>query len=307
MSGKDDCQYIDFDGLHPQQRAQFITKHIYVSYNSKTGLSVNSRIKGATVKVGGLMWRVEGSCHPTEWCSKHCYARAGHFATWNRNNLNDLSHQQKVYLLNSMIFNHYANSSQGAVDREADSIVGRVYKKGFDNVRWNGGGDLSPGAVRIINSITSRYPNFRVWGFSRRADMISALNPAPNLHMIVSTDPTTPPCGGRRGDNLMDLIRASIPHGGRMAYATEVPRDGYIRELESLIDDVSEGLARLDVVFGEHRGPRHTTVGYGRECPATMQINDAGCQSCQWCFMNDQERGVLTPLGVFLLHQHQAG
>jgi len=304
--GKHDPRHTDLDKLSPKQMGQLVSKHIYISFNSKTGVSVNSRISETTVSHAGLYWNVECSCHPTQWCTKHCYARHGHFATWDKDEIDDLSNQQTKYLVNSILFNHYANAPQTEVDREADSLVGRAMQLGFNNVRWNGGGDLSRGAVRLINSVAARYPNFRIWGFSRRSDLLNELVPSPNVLFTVSLDPTTPPLGGLHGDSLFDLVKAAISHGGRMAYATEVPNDSLIPELDAYIKDLSKGAARLDTIFGEHMGPRHTVVGHPRECPATQGKNDVGCQSCQWCFMSESQRrakNVTTPREAFLLHK----
>lgn len=305
MIGKDDSRYIDLDELAAKTAGQLVTKHIYISHNRKTGVSVNSRIMGAKVKHSGLLWDLEGSCHPTQWCEKHCYARHGHFATWDRDEVGSLSRQQRKYLINSVLFNHYANAPQAAVDAEADHLVGTAMGMGYNNVRWNGGGDLSPGAVRIINSIVSRYPNFRVWGFTRRADLLCQLVTRPNLLFTVSLDPTTPPLGGFKGDILVELVNAASRHWGWMAYATEVPDDPLIPHLNTYIQDLSMGVAKLHTIFGEHMGPRHTVVGHALECPATQGIN-VGCQTCQWCFMTDDQRlaqGVSTPMEAYLLHR----
>jgi hypothetical protein len=285
-------------------RGQFLSKHIYLSKNAKTGISVNSRILPCRVELDGVRFRLEGTCQPTEWCKKKCYARHGHFVTWNRENHDDLSVQQRRFLLNSLVFNHYDNSSQEAVDQEADHIVGGAVSEGYDNVRWNGGGDLSPGAVKIINAITRRHPNFRVWGFTRRPEMALRLSPRPNLVFTVSLDPTTPPWGPE-GAHRDELLMAAYHLGGRMAYATEQAGDPKIQEIRDWLQQEAKDSVRLDTVFGYHASQKHTLVGDRQECPSTSKVDTRGCQQCQWCFMPHSQRrslGITTPLGsVFVL------
>lgn len=268
---------VDLDDLAIKQRGQLVSKHIYLSNNAKTGVSVNSRIGGFTRLWGGKKISFEGSCAPTEWCRVKCYARGGHFS---------YTPQQTRYLLNSVLFDHYASCPYSDLEHEADSLVGRVMESGLANIRWNGGGDLSPGAVRLINAITDRHPDFIVWGFSRRADMLGRLHARPNLRFTVSTDPTTPPWG-RKGHDRVSLMHCAKRLGGRVAYATGTPQDPKIKELRAVLK--SEGLD-LGVVFGEHRGPRHTIVGDPYECPSTKSSNGKGCQECRWCFMSKEEK-----------------
>ena len=306
MTGNHEPKYVDFSELSPTLRGQLVARHIYLSKNAKTGISVNSRIADVILKMDGTLWRVEGTCHPTQWCKKYCYARHGHFTTWDKSSLDELSRQQSMYMVNSVLFNHYSIASQMEVDLEADSIVGAALRAGYNNIRWNGGGDLSPGAVRIIDSITGRYPNFRIWGFTRRADLLKSLTPRHNLLMTVSLDPTTPPFGGTEGDHLSDLVVASVLHGGRMAFATEIPNDPFVAQLGDHIDQLSGGRAALHTVFGKHKGASHTVVGADKECPSTSKKFDGGCQTCRWCFMTHREKtseGVETPLEAALHHQ----
>lgn len=297
MTGKHDSPLLDLDELTGKQKGQLVSRHIYLSHNSKTGVSINSRIQPARVSYAGLCRTIPGSCRPTKWCQTGCYARKGHFATWNRDKIKDLSVQQRKYLVNSVLFSHYASAPQEQVDQEADSLVGEALQRGYNNIRWNGGGDFSIGAVRLVNSITQRHPNFVIWGFSKRADMLQKLEPRPNLILTVSLDPTTPLQTGQ-GDSLSSLVSAAVRHGGRMALATDIPSDPYLPVLTEMISQISGGLARLNVVFGYHSGAMHTKIGSRVECPSTSGDSDAGCQKCRWCFTGDkvyQKLQITTP------------
>jgi hypothetical protein len=292
------ADHVSFTDMDARLHGQYLSKHIHLSKNVKTGISINSRIEPCTVELDGILFGLEGTCQPTEWCRKKCYARQGHFATWNKKTMEGLSVQQRRYLMNSLIFNHYDYDSPDAVDREADHIVGQAVAEGFNNVRWNGGGDLSPGAVKIINAITARHPNFLVWGFTRRPDMALQLAPRPNLVFTVSLDPLTPPWGAE-GAERDALLVAAYHLGGRMAYATEIPGDPKIRELEAWLEVMASDSVRLHTVFGHHVSVKHTVVGHRRECPATSKKDDVGCQKCRWCFMPDSQLkslGITSPL-----------
>lgn len=292
------AEFVSFETMDAGLRGQYLAKHIYLSKNKKTGISINSRIEPCTVELGGLLFRLEGTCQPTEWCRKKCYARQGHFATWNKSSMGKLSVQQRRYLMNTLIFNHYDNASAEAVAREADHIVGQAVAEGYNNVRWNGGGDLSPGAVKIINAITARHPNFIVWGFTRRPEMALQLAPRPNLVFTVSLDPQTPPWGSE-GAERGELLMAAYHLGGRMAYATETPGDPKIVALEMWLWENAGDSVRLHTVFGHHVSAKHTVVGHRRECPATSKVLDTGCQECRWCFMPDSmlnSLSITTPI-----------
>lgn len=292
--------YTDLEALGPKVQGQLCAKHIFISSNKKTGLSVNSRINPCIVKFEGATVELPGTCRPTKWCLTHCYARHGWFAVGHAEG--KLGQQQTRYLVNNFLFQHYENAPQALVDLEATHVVGEGISGGYRGIRWNGGGDLSPGAVRIINSMTKQHSGFTVWGFTKRADLALELVVRPNLHMVVSADPETPGVGtGKQGFALAELVTAARHLGGRMAYATEVPDDPKIVKLRKYLEGSG---ARIDVVFGYHRAALHTVVGDRQECPATS--SEADCRVCGWCAMTDEQRAyekVLRPKQAFLRHE----
>ena len=266
---------------------------LLISKNSKTGLSINTRIMPAKVKDGNVQRVIPMSCRPTQWCKEHCYARSGHFCTWGREDLSTLNYAQQAYLVNAVILHRFESAQEGVVAREADRIVSVATRKGYNNIRWNGGGDLSKGAVRLINLITKNHPKFIVWGFTKRADLVHKLKPGPNLRLTVSLDPTTPCIQSDTGSgfSLLAMAEAARHLDGRLAYATHIQDDPVLAkgELEKL---VRQHGARLDTVFGFHRGVKHTEVRHIKECVATNPAvkNRGSCQDCRWCFMSQHER-----------------
>lgn len=292
--------HTDLETLGPKLQGQLCAKHIFISSNKKTGLSVNSRINPCRVKQDGKIIELPGTCSPTKWCLTHCYARHGWFAVGHSEG--KLGQQQTRYLVNNLLFQHYENASQALVDLEATHLVGEGISRGYRGIRWNGGGDLSLGAVRIINAMTRQHPKFTIWGFTKRADLALQLEYRPNLHMVLSVDPETPGLeDGKQGFGLDTLVMAARYLGGRMAYATEVVDDPKIVKLRKYLEG-SE--ARLDVVFGYHRAALHTVVGDIQECPATS--SEADCRVCGWCAMTDEARAdekVLRPKQAFLRHK----
>lgn len=282
----------DLSQVYPLTKKRLEKNELLVSRNIKTGLSINSRILPAKVADKGVHRAIPATCKPTEWCKEHCYARYGHFVTWGRLQTSQLNKVQQAYLVNAVILHRFESAREDVVAQEADRIVRVATRKGFNNIRWNGGGDLSKGAVRLINLITERHPKFLVWGFSKRADLALKLEPRNNLRLTMSLDPSTPPWG-KSGCSFEELVRAASLLGGRLAFATHIPGDSRIQEIEARLRDsfVKRGVVRLDTVFGFHRSTKHTTVGDRKECPATNpEVDGAGCQSCRWCFMSLHER-----------------
>jgi len=283
----------DITQIPTRTRKRLEKDQILLSNNSKTGISINSRILPAKVKDGAVHRVVPASCRPTDWCKRNCYARSGRFVSWNKTEMHQLNRVQQAHLVNSYILRRFESAGEDVVSGEADRIVRAATDKGFNNIRWNGGGDLSKGAVRLINLITQRHPRFIVWGFSKRADLALGLEPRPNLRITMSMDPTTPPWG-ESGCSFDQLLEAASHLGGVLAYATELPEDSRIQEIVDRLRG-NPGHVRLGVVFGFHRNTKHTHVGHKMECPATdPQIRATrkppGCQQCRWCFMSKSEK-----------------
>ena len=283
----------DTTQLPKYTRERLARNEMLISKNSKTGLSINTRIMPAKVLDGNVQRVIPMSCRPTKWCKEHCYARSGHFCTWGREDLSTLNDAQMGYLSNAIMLHRLKSAQEDVVAREADRIVSVATRKGLNNIRWNGGGDLSRGAVRLINLITERHPKFIVWGFTKRADLAMKLKPRKNLRLTISLDPTTPGIANdvRSGFDFVEMTRASRHLGGRIAYATHIPNDPVLAKglLEQLLRQHG---VRLDTVFGFHRGTKHTEVRHLKECPATNPAvkNRGSCQDCRWCFMTLHER-----------------
>jgi hypothetical protein len=293
-------------------------KIFYLSANTKTGISFNIRIQGyfghitPGVAEERRLRTIPGTCRPTQWCTGHCYAKLGHFVTWQEQDWRTLSRQQRRYLQNLIVSQLYTTAPQKEVDAQADAIVDYIRSKMHQfpagappNIRWNGSGDFNPGTSRIINAITKRHPDFILWGFSRKGTTGERLVRRPNLRILFSTDETTPPFG-RAGDNLDTLAEASMKLWGGFSYATAVPYDSRLFVLERALQKQYQGRVRVETVFGYHCGVKHTEIGSAQECAATNPRIFASCQKCRWCMMSRDDKqleGVDTPAQAFYAHE----
>jgi hypothetical protein len=308
-----------------------LNKVFYLSVNSKTGFSFNIRIAGYRGFFEGQKQHptVPGTCSPTEWCMAHCYAKTGHFTTWDRQHWYDLSRQQARYLQNLIVSHLYERAPEEEVEEQADliyeAIRSRFYtqrgkrSKSFPedapiNLRWNGGGDFNPGTIRIVNAITRRHPDMVVWGFTRKSTTAGlrqgqGLVPSPNLVMNVSLDPTTPHgrSGGKRGFKLQELAEAAARMNGNLVYATHIVEDPRVVEIRDFLHE-KYGDLNVTTVFGYHCSALHTTIGDPWECSATNKRVYASCQECRWCMMSHAQRaaeGVSTPNQAYFSHGYE--
>lgn len=310
-------------------------KILFLSVNSKTGFSFNVRIAGYHGILGERWWveqekgsvdraiieearrmhpAIPGTCAPTEWCYAHCYAKTGHYLTWDEEHWYDLSRQQARYLQNLIVTEMLETAPQSEVDQAADSFYEAVlheyntnpgvFEDAPLNIRWNGGGDFNLGAARIVTALNARHPDLIVWGFSRKPTTADQLKPHPSLRMNFSLDPTTPPYG-RSGFKLDDLVKAACKLRSNMVYATDIVQDPRVEELRPAIHQLCGGMTGIATVFGYHCGSKHTEIADRQECSATNPRVYGWCQKCRWCAMSHEERlaeDVTTPNQAFFLH-----
>jgi len=327
-------------------------KVMYLSVNFKTGFSFNIRIqkylgalattfKGKQKKkdpsrspmaaVARLHPEIGGTCRPTAWCMKHCYAKVGRFVGWDEQHWYNLSRQQARYLQNLIVSEMYATASSAEISEQADLFYEQVREKFFTqkgerskrlpldaplNIRWNGGGDFNKGTIRLVNRMTERHPDLIVWGFSRKKDTAEKLVPRPNLRLQFSLDPSTPTSRDRGGPNSVEqLAKAASKMNGHLSYATAEPQDKILAAFRNAISDEFGDRVRVTTVFGYHCGSLHTEIGDPTECSATNPRVYATCQKCRWCMMTDEERaatprpdgqlGVWTPNQAFFAHGYE--
>ena len=143
-------------------------KAVYLSNNSKTGLSIN---------VPPPL-----TCRPTKACIGFCYAATGPVSF-------PLSIVRQAQ--NWLRFEYLARASADEVADEADRIAGKMRFEGQDWLRVFGVGDLQHGSLRLINALARRHPELTLWVSTRRWDLAKKLSRKPNLQVMLSIDSTT--------------------------------------------------------------------------------------------------------------------
>ena len=73
----------------------------------------------------------------------------------------------------------------------------------LDFLRVNGGGDLFPELVPVLNAFALRNPDVRVWIVTRRFELARGIEPLPNVFLQLSLDATTPPERERLGREIV--------------------------------------------------------------------------------------------------------
>lgn len=224
---------------------------LYLSDNDKTGHSINVPIPL--------------TCHPTAACSKYCYGMSGPIAF-------PMSLVRQAQ--NWMRFEYLAKASVSEVNQEADRIAGAMLYAQQDFLRVFGVGDLQPGSVRFINALARRHPTLTLWVSTRRTDLVDGLRPAKNLHIMLSTDATTP-------EKELKRMRRFIQRRRPQAYLAFVQRS---------VDERPPKDAA--VVFAEHKAGGRRSLWTKEEadtrtCPATINGGTAhtdACARCRFCF-----------------------
>lgn len=234
--------------IHDQQE---VPKTLHITENSKTGASVD--------------FAIHRTCAPTRVCrgegddSASCYALRGFLAYPNA-----VALQAK----NQLLVESLETAPPAEVRRVADALWGAL-PRGRSWLRWNGAGDLTPGACRVINSLTRRRPELTLWVISRKPKMVLMLKDRKNLRVLLSLDHSTPAKIARR----LRAVALGFQVGrARLAYTR-------VSEADIPPDDVY-------VVFNKHTGPKRNAWPHPSVCPATLpDVEHRGaCESCRWCF-----------------------
>lgn len=233
---------------------------LFLSDNDKTGYSINLPIPL--------------TCRPTAACAKYCYGTGGPIAFPT-----SLARQAQ----NWMRFEALATASQAEVNRETDRIAGALSYADQDFLRVFGVGDLQPGSVRFINTMSRRHPDIALWVATRQWGLAKRLRRSENIHLMLSTDATTLP-------KDWEAARKLVKTRGKttfLAYVQQSPEDLAPKDVK--------------VVFAEHkhggrRGAWTATKPDVRTCPATVVDGTPhanACASCRFCF--DERRRTGTP------------
>lgn len=235
--------------MYKEVEAEAPLRAFRVSDNSKTGVSLN--------------FAIVGSCTPTRACAEYCYALVGRTM---------MDRSLRVQHQNLVLANRLETASQEEVDFAADCLYTDVVRSGYDFIRWNGTGDLVPGAVRVLNAFTRRHPKITHWVITRKAPMVRLIEDRPSVFVMVSLDGSETPT---RAEGLKAL--KGVFKKARVRFA-------WVRRY----DDVRPAPRGTFVTFNEHRqGYRYGDDDRGRACPATVPgglEHDGACPTCRRCF-----------------------
>lgn len=223
---------------------------LYVSTNDKTGYSINTPIAE--------------TCRPTEACAKYCYGNTGRIS---------MSGALRRQYENFVRFQTLERASKRDLEDEADRVFHAVYPQ-QTFLRFFGVGDLTPGAVRLINVLAKRHPRLALWVATRKLELAKKLVRSPNLHIMVSLDAST------KGDEFHEYWNF-IQARGPLAFAA------YVQQHKN------EAVPKwAEVIFAEHkpggnRAPWTEDSDDWRLCPATVvdgADHNGACFRCRYCF-----------------------
>ena len=144
-------------------------KALFLSANSKTGYSINTAIPL--------------TCRPTAACAQYCYGLEG------RSIMLPAFRRQ---VGNAQRFAALETAPNLNLIYEALSVAEQVLRK-QNFLRFFGVGDLQPGSVRFINTLSMTVPELTLWVATRRFDLAEQLTLRKNVHVMLGMDATTKP------------------------------------------------------------------------------------------------------------------
>lgn len=292
----------------PKQPARFSrvldAYQLQLSTNPKTLLSFNSF--------------QQYSCRPTRLCKVLCY---GHSVNLDRNDHN----VDKVLRPNAISILEQRTASQRI--EIADAIRNICRSNGIDNLRWHGIGDLTRGPeLELIDELTND-PDFVLWGFTRKGDVLEQLPVRHNIIFSLSIDRTMTDkrlalqarAAEMHDTGLAVMTEMGAPYRGRMIKGVPLPPWEKPRPWEPPNhwapgpDPIFDRLDALGlthaIAFGYHASNRLTRTTVDRnnvptpwpdECPGTDPLGGGHfygtCQRCGWCIRKNANRAA--SLGV---------
>jgi hypothetical protein len=213
-----------------------------LSYNKVTGCSVN--------------FPIAETCSPSKLCIKTCYfARGG--PSWPES----LKKQYRLY-------NSVKADPDAAAKRLADEIHRKFRKPTF--LRWNGGGDLFPESVRMLNTFAQLCPELPIWVVTRLPVHAAEVEQAPNVFVHFSLDMHSK----ERRDAFESLPKKTTNY----FYSYQCDRGEF--------PDAKQ-LAGISVLFYDWYKPPATYPAIADEviCPLNKEADITGvCEWCRRCF-----------------------
>lgn len=191
--------------------------------------------------------------------SASCYALVG-FMTY--------SASVRCHARNLRLVEYLESAAYSEVKRVADDLWHRI-PRGRDWIRWNGAGDLVPGACRLINTFTRRHPDVLVWLTTRKPEMVRLIRDRPSIYLTLSLDKSTPAKTGRR---LREQASRFKLGQAKLSYTR-------VGEYDTPPDDVW-------VVFNKHIAGQRYGWKHPSVCEATLPESSHAnaCDSCRHCF-----------------------
>jgi len=228
-----------------------LPKTLHITNNGKTGVSVD--------------FPPHRTCTPTAVCmgegkeSASCYALSG-FMTY--------SQTVRYHARNLRLVNHLETASYSEVRAVAANLWQQL-PRGRNWIRWNGAGDLVPGACRLINAFTRYHPDILVWVTTRKPEMVQLLRDRASLFLTLSLDKSTPTKVGIR---LRAQAERFVLGQAKLSYTR-------VSEADTPPPDVW-------VVFNKHVGGHRYAWKHKRVCPATLPDvpHENACENCRHCF-----------------------
>jgi len=228
-----------------------IPSKLHLTANSKTGSSID--------------FAIHKTCRPTAVCSgigedsAGCYALRGFMGFPN---------SVRQHARNQRLADHLATASIREVRRVTDALYSDLPRV-REWLRWNGAGDLSLGACRLINCFTGRYGDVVLWVISRKPEMIAKLKDRKTLKLLMSLDHSTPE---KTAAQLRALTKKFKQGKARLAYTRTSEEDTPPRDAW--------------VIFNKHTGGNFNDWEHARVCPASLPETDhvGACDPCRRCF-----------------------
>jgi hypothetical protein len=213
-----------------------------LSGNKVTGYSLNVPI-----------W---STCQPTEVCAAACYFAKGP-SSW------PAALAKQIRLLNSIRRDPHTM---------AERVISEYDRLKLEFIRWNGGGDLFPESVAMLNHLASLRPDITIWVVTRKPDMAAMIGDHRNVYIHFSLD------------------RASLSRRVRFEALSPISKQ-YFFSYQVAKDETPDAatLAGASVVFFDGYKPANLEVAQQVAGAALCPLNTrdditAACTTCRRCF-----------------------
>jgi hypothetical protein len=210
------------------------------SYNKVTGYSLN--------------FPIYSTCSPTKVCVKTCYFARGRNAFSN-----SLKHQLRNL-----------DSCRNSPETFAAKVIREYDNQTLTFLRWNGGGDLFPESVEVLNLIGKKRPDLIIWVVTRKPELAAAVEHFSNIYIHFSLD--------RSSLERREQFLALKPKSRNYFFSyqcdqEEKPAPGSVKDTAVLFFDNYAPTGKFDWMSSDI------------VCPLNKVTNIANtCEKCRRCF-----------------------